>query len=62
MILIKGKYSVSENRARQARCAETEIFKWMNEWKKNMLGFKLCTEAEIFFSDALGKCMHTNLL
>ena len=38
----------SENRARQARQAEAEISKWMNAWK-NILGFKLCTAARIFF-------------
>ena len=37
----------SENGVRQARLAEAEIFKWMNE--KNILGFKFCTEAEKIF-------------
>ena len=40
---------VSENRARCVRRAEAGISKWMNEWKKKNLGFKLCAEAEIFF-------------
>ena len=40
------KTRAPENRARRT---EAEILKWMNEWKKDISGFKLCTEAENFF-------------